>query len=68
MERGNWYKIFYDDGDKIKNKLLIFLKKEGSFLIFENRIHKREEAINENRILRIEEVGDGKKIQNKISE
>lgn len=54
MEDGKKYRIFYDDGERIRDKSLIFRKSSDGFLVFYNPQSGLEECIPQARIVRIE--------------
>lgn len=56
MEERKKYRVFYDDGDKVRDKLLVFKCFSNNFAIFLNPLTNKEEQINADRIIRIEEV------------
>jgi hypothetical protein len=57
MEDGKKYRIFYDDGERVRDKNLIFKKSSDGFLIFHNPQTGLEETIPQARIVRIEGSG-----------
>jgi hypothetical protein len=57
MEEGKKYRIFYDDGERVRDKNLIFKKSDDGFLIFYNPQTMLEESIPRLRIVRMEGVG-----------
>ncbi len=56
MEEGKKYRIFYHDGERVRNKVLLFKKFKNGFAIFFNPLNDLEESLNSYNIIRIEEV------------
>lgn len=56
MEDGETYKVVYSDGQRERVKILVFKKKESPLLYFFNPRKDKEEIINEDRIIRMEEM------------
>jgi hypothetical protein len=56
MEDGKKYRIFYDDGERVRDKILIFKERSDGLLIFHNPQTRLEETIPQARIVRIEEA------------
>lgn len=60
MEVNKQYKVVFDDGERPRPKELIYKNTIGHLLIFLNPKTNREENINELKIIRIEEMDNGK--------
>ncbi len=56
MEVNKKYRVVYWDGEKIADRILIFLSEESDFLEFLNPNKKVREFISKKNIVRIEEV------------
>ncbi|MGB9703621.1 MAG: hypothetical protein ACPLXS_02840 [Candidatus Micrarchaeales archaeon] len=56
MENGKRYKVIYEDGEKVRDKILIFETSQEEFLVFFNPSKNIKEIIPKSRIVRIEEV------------
>lgn len=56
MDEGKMYRIFYDDGERVRDKTLEYRKKVDDFYVFWNPSSKTEESISIRRIIRIERV------------
>jgi len=58
MDHGKRYKVVYSDGKSERVKDLIFIKREQPLLYFNSVAHDRDEIINENNVIRMEELKD----------
>ena len=56
MEQNKKYKIIYSDGQQVRSKDLIFIRRDIPFFIFFNDLTKKEEMINQTQIIRTEEA------------
>jgi hypothetical protein len=59
MEEGRKYRVFYDDGERVRDKTLIFKSFTNNFAVFYNPVTKLEETLNLSFIIRIEGIDDG---------
>ena len=46
MEEGRQYRVFYNDGERIRDKILVFKKEINNFIVFFNPSSNLEESIN----------------------
>ena len=56
MDSGKRYRVIYSDGENTRGKILRFIRKDGSILIFNNEEKNIEENISENSFIRAEEI------------
>ncbi len=56
MENGKTYKVIYEDGKWVRDKVLVFQGFQDDFLVFFNPSKKIREIIHKSRVIRIEEV------------
>jgi hypothetical protein len=59
MENGKKYRVFYHDGIRVRDKVLIFKFFSKGFAIFFNPLTQAEESLNLHRIIRVEEIKEG---------
>lgn len=59
MENGKPYKVWYNDGERTRNKILVFSKEQHGLLEFINKKTSNKEEMPVSRIVRIEGMEDG---------
>jgi len=56
MEEGKKYLVIFNDGERVRDKKLVFKSFSNNFAVFFNPFTRTEESINISNIIRTEEV------------
>jgi hypothetical protein len=56
MEANQKYRVFYNDGERVRDKILIFKTFSNGFAVFFNPHTNTEESLNVGCIIRVEEA------------